>query len=268
MPRRSLAASLAAVALGSAFAAPAFGQGLFDDNEARRRIEVLRQQVDVGQRSMEERLAKVEGAAADRGAILELANQLEAIRGDMARMRGQMEVLVNQAETADKRQKDLYLDIDTRLRKLEQAREQAAAAPEKPAIAPTEADASPAEAKAYQAALDQFKLGNYALAVSAMQGFLVTYPGSPLASNAQYWIGMAYSGQRDYRNAIAAQRKLLAAWPDSAKAPDGMLSIASAQETMGDRRSAQKTLEELIARYPTSSAAASAKQRLAAVPRR
>lgn len=251
-----------------ACAMPALGQGLFDDNEARRRIEVLRQQFEAGQRSVDERLGKIEAAATDRGAILELASQLEAIRNDMARMRGQMELLANQAETADKRQKDLYLDIDTRLRKLEQAREQAAAAPEKPAGQPTEADASPAEQKAYQAALDQFKLGNYALAVSAMQGFLVTYPSSPLASNAQYWIGMAYSGQRDYKNAIAAQKKLLAAWPESGKAPDALLSIASAQETMGDRRSAQATLQELIARYPGSSAATSAKQRLAAVPKR
>jgi tol-pal system protein YbgF len=258
--------ALAVVALW-ACAVPALAQGLFDDNEARRRIEVLRQQIDAGQRAMDERFGKIEAAASDRSAVLELASQLEAVRNEMARMRGQMEMLVNQAETADKRQKDLYLDIDTRLRKLEQAREQAAAV-EKPPAAPTEADASPVEAKAYQAALDQFKLGNYPLAVSAMQGFLVTYPGSPLASNAQYWIGMAYSGQRDYKSAIAAQRKLLAAWPESAKAPDALLSIASAQETMGDRRSAQKTLEELIGRYPTSSAAASAKQRLAAVPRR
>src|SRR5436190_2228370 len=84
---------------------------------------------------------------------------------------------------AERRQKDLYLDIDTRLRKLEQAREQAASQPEKPA-ASAEQEASPAETRAYQAALDQFKLGNYALAVSAMQGFLVTYPSSKLAPNA------------------------------------------------------------------------------------
>ena len=255
----------AAVVLGWALALQALAQGFFDDTEARRRIDVLRQQVDASQKSVDERLGKIEAAAADRGAILELSSQIDALRADIARLRGQVELLVNQAEVAEKRQKDLYLDIDTRLRKLEQGREQAAG-PEKPAAA--EADASPAEAKAYQAALDQFKLGNYPLAVSAMQGFLVTYPGSPLAANAQYWVGMAYSGQRDYRSAIAAQRKLLTAWPDSAKAPDAMLSIASAQETMGERRSAQKTLEELIARYPASSAAASAKQRLAAFSKR
>jgi tol-pal system protein YbgF len=129
------------------------------------------------------------------------------------------------------------------LRKLEQAKEPA---PEKPA-----ADATPAaEAKAYEAALNQFKLGNYALAISAFQGFLVTYPSSKLAPSAQYWIGNAHFAQRDYKQAIAAQQKVLAAWPEDA------------QDALGDRRGAQKTLEGLVARYPQSPAAASAKQRL------
>jgi len=252
MRRALIAAVLAACTMGSAVA-----QGLFDDNEARRRID---------------RLRKAEAAAqeaADRSALIELSSQIESLRGEIARMRGQLEVIGNQADTADARQKQLYLDIDTRLRKLEQAREQQAAAPEKPAAAAqSEAEPSPSEAKAYQAALDQFKLGNYSLAVAAMQGFMVTYPSSSLAPNAQYWVGMAHSGQRDYKSAIAAQRKLLATWPDSPKAPDAMLSIASAQETMGDRAAARKTLQELIAKYPASSSATSAKQRLAASSKR
>jgi len=264
--------ALAAFAAGSAVA-----QGFFDDNEARRRLELLRQQVETQRQTTEARLSKAETAAqeaseraADRGALLELSNQIDVLRGEIARMRGQLEVLTHQGETAEGRQKQLYLDIDTRLRKLEQAREQQAAVPEKPPAPAPSADAepSPAEAKAYQAALDQFKLGNYTLAVAAMQGFLVTYPGSSLAANAQYWIGMAHSGQRDYKSAIAAQRKLLTTWPDSPKAPDAMLSIASAQETMGDRKSAQQTLQELIAKYPASSSAASAKQRIAVSPKR
>ena len=262
---------VAAFLLSWALVAPAFAQ-LFDDNEARRRIELLRQQVEAHRKATDERIAKAEAAAAsaaDRTALLDLANSIESLRGEIARMRGQLEVLGNQAETAEARQKQLYLDIDTRLRKLEQAREQAAATPEKPAAtAGAEAEPTPGETKAYQAALDQFKLGNYAMAVSAMQGFLVTYPSSSLAPNAQYWVGMAYSGQRDYKSAITAQRKLLTAWPDSQKAPDAMLSIASAQETMGDRASARKTLEELIAKYPGSSSVTSAKQRLAASSKR
>ena len=250
----------AALSLGGA---PALAQGLFDDTEARRRIEVLRQQIEANQRSLDERFSRVESASADRSALLELSSQIGAMRDELQRMRGQVEVLANQAEVAEKRQKDLYLDIDTRLRKLEQAGEKAA---EKPAASATEPSA--AENRAYQAALDQFKLGNYPLAVSAMQGFLVTYPSSPLAPNAQYWIGMAYSGQRNYKEAINAQRKVLGSWPASEKAPDALLSIASSQETMGDRNGARRSLEELVSKYPASSAAASAKQRLAILQKR
>ncbi len=257
------------VLLAAAVAAPARAQ-LFDDNEARRRVELLRQQLEAYKKSVDERMTKAEStaqAAADRSALLDLASQIETLRGEIAKMRGQLEVIANQAETAEARQKQLYLDIDTRLRKLETLPPPAPAAETRPAPA-AETEPSPGEAKAYQAALDQFKLGNYSLAVAAMQGFLVTYPSSSLAANAQYWIGMAHSGQRDYKSAIAAQRKLLTSWPDSPKAPDAMLSIASAQETMGDRASARKTLEELIAKYPASSSAASAKQRLAAAKAR
>ena len=264
--RRAAAAGL--FLLAALAARPAFA--LFDDEEARRRIEVLRQEVTENQRQVAEQLKKLDATlstAGNRDALLQLASQYETLNNELARLRGQIETLTNQAETAERRQKDLYLDIDTRLRKLEHAREQQAAAEQKP---PAQAanEVSPAETRAYQAALDQFKLGNYSLAVSAMQGFLVTYPNSKLAANAQYWVGMAYSGQRDYKNAIAAQRQLLAAWPDDPKAPDALLSIASSQETMGERKNAQKTLEDLIAKYPKSNAAASAKQRLAAFSKR
>ena len=102
-----------AAALGLAAASPVLAQGLFDDTEARRRIDTLRQQVDANQRTTDERLARIEAAATDHGPILDLASQIEALRNDIARMRGQLEVLANQAENADKRQKDLYLDIDT-----------------------------------------------------------------------------------------------------------------------------------------------------------
>jgi tol-pal system protein YbgF len=265
MPRR-LATALFLLATALCAARPAYA--LFEDDEARKRIDRLRSEVAENQRKVDDRLKAIDAAvssASDRSVLIDMSSQLEALRNEMARMRGQLEVLTNQAEVADRRQKDLYLDIDTRLRKLEQAREQQAAAPpEKPAAAAADGETPQAETKAYQAALDQFKLGNYALAVAAMQGFMVTYPNSKLAPNAQYWIGMAHSGNRNYKDAIAAQRKLLAAWPDSEKAPDALLSIASAQETMGDRKNAQKTLEELISRYPQSSSAAAAKQRLAA----
>src|SRR3989441_505495 len=126
--RRVGARQAAAFALGCALAWPGLSKGLFDDNEARRRIELLRQQVEASQKALEDRLAKFEAAAGERSALLDLAGQLDGLRAEIARMRGQIEVLANQIETADRRQKDLYVDIDPRLRKLQQARDQQAAA--------------------------------------------------------------------------------------------------------------------------------------------
>jgi tol-pal system protein YbgF len=253
--------TVTAVLLFLAVATPTAAWALFDDDVARQRIEDLRKRVDAMAKQVDERLGRVE----DRRALVELSSQIEALRAEIARMRGQLEVLQNQADTAEKRSKDLYVDIDTRLRKLEQPREAAPAAGggDKPA-----ADGSiPAgETRAYEAALNQFKLGNYPLAISAFQGFLVTYPSSKLAPSAQYWIGNAHFAQRDYKQAMAAQQRVLASWPDDAKAADAMLNIASSQDALGDRRGAQKTLEALVQRYPQSPAATSAKQRLTPAP--
>lgn len=246
-----------AFAIVLALAAASASAGLFDDEEARRQIANLQRLVDAQQK----RLEGVEAEARDRRGLLDLASQIEQMRGELAKMRGQLELLANQADSADKRQKDLYVDIDARLRKLEQAKEKEAASLDKPAAGP--ADPAAAETRAYEAALNQFKLANYPLAISAFNGFLVTYPSSPLAPSAQYWIGNAHYAQRDYRNTIAAQQKVLANWPDNPKAADAMLNMASAQAESGDARGARRTLEALVVKYPASPAAASAKQRLA-----
>jgi len=50
---------------------------------------------------------------------LELANQIEQAKADMAKLRGQIEVVSYELEASQKRQKDFYVDLDNRLRKLE-----------------------------------------------------------------------------------------------------------------------------------------------------
>ncbi|MGE0873256.1 MAG: tol-pal system protein YbgF [Burkholderiales bacterium] len=255
--RAARVAVLGAV-FAAALAAPAPAWAIFGDDEARARIDALRKEVQASQRAVDERLAKLE----DRRALLDLASQIEALKADIAKLRGQVEVLVNLSEQAEKRQKDLYLDIDTRLRKLEQVQEGAAAG----GTPQADAGIPAAETKAYEAALNQFKLGNYPMAISAFQGFMVTYPGSKLAPSAQYWIGNAHYARRDFKQAIAAQQRVVAQWPDDPKAPDALLNMASSQEARGDRRGARSTLEALVTKYPASPAAASAKQRLAQSP--
>jgi len=244
--------------------------GAFDDEEARKNIAALRAQVGANQKAAEDRLSRIdtvlsriETLVQDRA--IEVAKLIDELKQDLARMRGQIEVQVNKIDTLERRQKDLYVDLDARLRKLEasvqaQAQAQAQAQEKQAASVPDPL----AEGKAYEAALNQFKIGNYQSSVAAFQNFLATYPSSQQLSSAQYWIGNAYYALRDYKTAIAAQQKVLALWPDSAKAPDALLNIASCQAEMGDVKAARETLQTLLKKYPGSPAAEQAKQRLAA----
>lgn len=265
---------LVLVALAAVAFAHAAHAGLFDDEEARKRIDATAQKVDRLQRDLEARLAAVEQQAKSQG--LDLLNELEGIRGDVAKIRGQIEVLTYELTEAQKRQKDLYVDLDTRLRKME-AGPAAAADAGAPAggdavavpggavantVAPPALPTAANEQRAYDAALDQFKRGDYAGAIAGFQSFVKTYPRSPLAASAQYWVGNAQFARKDFRAAIASQRQLIQLWPDSAKVPDALLNVASAQGEMGDNAAARRTLEELMTKYPQSDSALKAKQRL------
>ena len=286
----SVRAALAGVAL--LFTAHVAQAAIFDDDEARRRIEATNIRLSQLERQIEDRLTAIEQQVKG-GGLADIANQLQVLQSDVAKLRGQVEVVTYELEQSQKRQRDLYVDLDTRLRKLESAAasaeksEAASAANAPPTNAPPEAPATPppaasapppgpvaalpparnssggvAEQRAYDAALDQFKRGDYAGAVTGFNAFLKTYPGSALASSAQYWLGNAQYARRDYKGSIATQRQLLKDYPDSGKAPEALLNIASAQSDMGDATAARRTLEQLIRDYPKTDAATRAKQRL------
>lgn len=290
LPSRFVAAALLAAAL---VALPARA-ALFDDEEARKRIEATNQRLSQVQRQLEDRVAALETQLKSQG-LVELFGQVEQIKADVARLRGQIEVLTYEQEQAQKRQRDLYIDLDSRLRRLEggpNANVQGAAggAPTAPTAAPPVSAAPPnpapaaaappisgtiagrpnaaapdtaIEQRAYDTGLDQFKSGSYPAAIASLTAFVKTYPKSPLAPSAQYWIGNAQFAQKDYRASITSQRQLIAAYPDSQKVPDALLIIAGCQFELSDAAASRRTLEQLIAKYPQSEAAGKARQRLA-----
>jgi tol-pal system protein YbgF len=229
--------------------APLPALALFSDDEARKGVAELRKQLDSQQQSLQ----RIERDLTDKRPIIELSNLIDGLRQDIANLRGQIEVLANRIDGLDKRQKDLYVDLDTRLRKFEQGQADKEKA----------AQAAAAEQQAYEAGLAQFKANNYGAAIQSLQSFMAAYPQSPLAPSAQYWIGNAYYALRDYKNAIAAQQKVIATWPDSAKASDALLNIASSQAEAGDANGSRNTLRTLVSKYPNTPAAEQAKQRLA-----
>jgi tol-pal system protein YbgF len=263
-----------------AFACTHAHAGMFDDEEARKSIAATQARLDGLARSLDARLVTLEQQSKQLG--FDLLRDLEGIKSDIAKIRGQIEVLTYELNEQQKRQRDLYVDLDSRLRKMESSATAANAPPADPnapppanvanapatsasppppatpAIAPVSAQ----EQKLYDAALDQFKRSDYNGAIASFQNFVKTYPRSLLASSAQYWVGNAQFARKDYRGAVASQRALIQQWPDSPKVPDALLAIATAQSEQGDNASARRTLEELMAKYPQSEAAGKAKQRL------
>lgn len=284
-------------ALGIAHAA------LFDDDEARRQIGVEHQRVDElnkQQQAIDARLAKIEEALKSQP-VLDLFTQIEALKVEMNKLRGQIEVLNNSLDNTAKRQRDMYIDLDTRVRRFEQAG--ITPAPAAPGVTPPPVPAVPAtppgaaapagkpsasapastpgapgtlqqataaaapdpaaESRNYEAAQGQRRIGNFQGAIVAFQNFIKLYPKSALAPRAQYWIGDSYFNLRDFKLAIAAQQMLIKTYPDSPSVPDAMLNIASSQIEMGESIAGRKTLEELIAKFPISDAAEKGKRRLA-----
>jgi tol-pal system protein YbgF len=273
----------AAAALFLAAALPAQA-GLFDDEEARRRIESLRQELMQQGKDNEARIARLEESIRNIG-VVELLRQLDQLNAELARLRGQLEVLGNENQQIQKRQRDFYLDLDSRLKRLEgvptgspalatpsssaSAQEPGPVAPQLTQVVPkvsTREDQA-REVRAYDAASNLFRRNDFASAIEAFRAFLKDYPGSQLAANAGYWIGISYANLKDYRNALAAQEELLSRYPQSQKAPDALLAIAAIQVEQGDGGSARNTLEDIIARFPSSEAAGKARTRLAALRR-
>ena len=242
----------------AAFGAQPACAGMFDDDEARRQIKDLSIQTN-------ERLETLSKAQFD------LVNQLQSLREENAKLRGQVEALNYELESAKKRQQDFYVDLDGRLRKIESPNggsetpdgkaaddSKGAAEPGKKAVVADPA----AESRDYEAALNFFKANKIKEAASAFETFGKNYPESTLAPNAQYWLGNAHYTLRDCRKAIDAHKVVVAKWPQHPKAPDSLIGIATCQQEIGDAKGAKTTFETVLAKYPGSPAATTAKQRL------
>jgi tol-pal system protein YbgF len=219
-----------------------------------------------------ERISKLESQLQNQG-LLGLLNQVEALKGDVARLRGAQEEQAHHQETADKRTKELYADLDERLKEVA-SRPVAAPAdairlqPSQSLVAspvtPASMADSEAEARSYEIAHALIKAGKYKEAIGAFQAFVSKYPSGQLAANALYWIGISQvTGLSDFKGAAESYQRLLKDFPSSPKVPDALLSLARAQIQLEDKELAKTTLNLLLLKHPASKAAENAKKLLA-----
>ena len=260
---RAAALRLAALALAwGALAMPAHA-ALFGDDEARQAILELRERVAEQDKRLQQKDAeiakRIEQLESANRAQLEFANTLEALRREIAALRGQVEKLANDVATQQQRSRDLYGDIDARLKKLE---------PIGITVDGKTAVVDRNEQAAYDAALAQFRASDFRTAASSLQSFVARYPQSAYAPSAQYWLGNSLYQIKDYRSSIAAQQIVLERYRDSPRVPDALLNIASSQLELNQKAQSQATLQRILKEYPDSEAAKAARERMPATKSR
>lgn len=250
--------------------------------------------VQIKLNDLDTRLARIERVMANQS-LLDLANQIEALRSDVRSLHNDVDLLGNSLESSRKTQRDLYADLDQRLKALEArgapaagsaategtlapgaagagaaagadagAGFSAAAAAGGSAAAPAGALPVPdgSDKANYQAAFALLRDSQYDKAIPAFQQFLVSFPDSSLAENAQYWLGEAYYVNRAFPEALAAFQKAVDKYPQSRKLPDAMLKIGYCDYELKQWEAAKEVLSQVATQYSDTPAGHLAAQRL------
>lgn len=259
MKRLSQVASAAVMA--ALFAGlPMQAHALFEDTDARREILKMRKQIEELNAKLDasvtSKLAPLNTRVddkADKKSIVDLIGEIEKLRTEVASLRGQVEVISNEINNSQRRQKDFYNDLDQRLRKLE---------PQRLTLDGKDVEVDKAEQKAFDTGLTEFRNGNFTASQQLFSSFLLRYPESGYMPQAYFWLGSSHFAKQECDKAIPAYQTVAARFPLSQKAPEALLNIASCQLDLKDKDGARETLDQLLKKYPSSSAASMGKERL------
>jgi tol-pal system protein YbgF len=232
---------------------------LFDDSVARQKIldvEAKTQENDAAHKAEIEELKK--RVMVQSQGLLDLQNEIELLKQEVAQLRGGLEVANHALETAEQRQKDLYADTDSRIRKLESGDTSLMSEGEQAAVPAVETE----DVKAYKEAYAFSQEAKHKEAFAAFDSFLKAHPDSKLVPDALYGLGYSQFALRSYKSSIVSQQKLLDAYPNSSKVPNAMYSIANSQIQLGQVKNAKQMLRDLIANHPDADVIPNAQRRL------
>jgi tol-pal system protein YbgF len=263
--------SFAALLFALLAAASTPAHALFGDDEARRAIIELRARIEMQSRETAARLAefgaridaiaqRVERFEQSSRGQLELNNQIEVLRQEIARLRGQLEVRTNElaGELAQTqvRQKNQFGELDARVRTFE---------PVSVSFEGRTITVDPEEKRLYEGSLAALRDGEFGTAAGGFSSLRQRWPASPYAPLALYWSGSAQFALKDFRAALSSYQRFVARHPDHPRVPDALLAQGLCELELGDKRNARRILETLIEKHPNSPAAGQARERLPAL---
>lgn len=260
-PSPSLKAALLAISL--LMAAPSQA-ALFGDNEARQAVIDLRSKVDSLQRDIlrqlnelsnrqteiEQRLSRLETS---QKANLARQNDIDALRQEVAQLRGQLEEQLNQLQMQEQQQQHISQDVDSRLKRFE---------PVDVSVDGRRFTAEQAEKKQFDAALALFRKSDFKGADQAFRAFIKAWPDSQYLPAVLYWQGGAQYAQGSYKTAIDTLQSLLDRHPGSPRQADALLLIGNAQADAGNEKAARQTFLRIGKEHAGTPAATAARDRL------
>ncbi len=228
---------------------------------------------------LDQRLSRIERVM-DNKVLLDLLQRVESLQVEIRELRGEIEAQGFEQQALKKRQRELYLDTDRRLRELELGAPAASRGSGAAGIAGADAASAAAaattgsageggaandpsrEKRAYEQAFKYLEEGAYDEAVEAFGAFLQRYPRGSYAGHAQYWQGEAYYVSRRFEQAVTAFQNVLQSYPNSPKLADARLKLGYAHYELSQWGPARATLQRLVDDFPGTAVARLADKRL------
>jgi len=125
------------------------------------------------------------------------------------------------------------------------------------AASPTVPDAS---RQLYDRVMEEYKHGDYEAALAGFRLFIELHRRSPLAANAQYWIGDCQYRLGRYKEALNSFYNVRAYNPASPKLAASAFKIGQTYSMLGDYHRARLMFDRVLDQYPNGPEAALARK--------
>ena len=213
---------------------------------------------------MDRRLQAIERVVQNQS-LVNMSQQVSILERRVDELAGSAEEIEYNASTTSERQRELYADLDARIQSLEAALQAGSSVnvmdggPLSPGQLPVPGGS---DRDNYQAAFELLKEQRYEPAAMAFKQFLVSYPDSELADNAQYWLAESYYVTQQFGDALTSFKTVIDDYPRSRKIPDALLKMGYCNYELERWDDARGALSRVQNDYPETTAARLAGQRL------
>jgi tol-pal system protein YbgF len=255
---------------------------LFEDEEARKKINDMQDQLNNIEKSLEFKINQKFSKN-----LSKYSSELNELHDIISKLIGDVEVLQFELKNSKERHKVLYQELNDRILRLESSTKNKNIPQDKINAVLDKIPQGEIELKSEEVLeenvdlvplvdknieLDEYaeadllvKATRYKEAFEAFDKFIITYPNSDLLPKAKYSLGYSQWALKNYNAAIKTYSKIIQLHTNSEIIPDVIYGIANCEIQLTRITKAKKTLRNLISKYPQAEIIEKAKKRLKAL---